>query len=113
MSFKTQTELIAASTGLFYDNNVGAITPFTWTISDRERVLDLFEALCGARLLYNYIWPGGVSHDLPPKFIDRTIEFLDYFDKKYDDNAKICHDKNDTEETDNDTCTNMVYGDDV
>ena len=65
--------------------DVGAITPFTWTISDRERVIDLFEALCGARLLYNYIWPGGVSHDLPPKFIDRTIEFLDYFDKKYDE----------------------------
>ncbi len=60
--------------------DVGAITPFTWTIRDRERVLDLFEALCGARLLYNYIWPGGVSHDLSPKFIQRTQEFLDYFE---------------------------------
>ena len=60
--------------------DVGAITPFTWTIRDRERVLDLFEALCGARLLYNYIWPGGVSHDLSPKFIQRTHEFLDYFE---------------------------------
>jgi NADH-quinone oxidoreductase subunit D len=60
--------------------DVGAITPFTWTIRDRERVLDLFEALCGARLLYNYIWPGGVSHDLSPKFILRTQEFLDYFE---------------------------------
>ena len=60
--------------------DVGAITPFTWTIRDRERVLDLFEALCGARLLYNYIWPGGVSHDLSPKFIQRTEEFLDYFE---------------------------------
>ncbi len=60
--------------------DVGAITPFTWTIRDRERVLDLFEALCGARLLYNYIWPGGVSHDLSPKFLQRTQEFLDYFE---------------------------------
>lgn len=60
--------------------DVGAITPFTWTIRDRERVLDLFEALCGARLLYNYIWPGGVSHDLSPKFIQHTQEFLDYFE---------------------------------
>ena len=65
--------------------DVGAITPFTWTISDRERILDIFEALCGARLLYNYIWPGGVSHDLSPKFLQRTQEFLDYFDKKYDE----------------------------
>ena len=60
--------------------DVGAITPFTWALRDRERVLDLFEMLCGARLLYNYIWPGGVSHDLPPKFIQYTTEFLDYFE---------------------------------
>jgi len=65
--------------------DVGAITPFTWAIRDRERILDLFEALCGARLLYNYIWPGGVSHDLPPKFVERTLEFLDYFDPQMDE----------------------------
>ena len=65
--------------------DVGAITPFTWAVNDRERILDLFEALCGARLLYNYIWPGGVSHDLSPKFIQRTEEFLDYFDSKYEE----------------------------
>ena len=62
--------------------DVGAITPFTWTLRDRERVLDLFETLCGARLLYNYIWPGGVSHDLPPKFIENTREFIKYFKPK-------------------------------
>jgi len=62
--------------------DVGAITPFTWTLRDRERILDLFEQLCGARLLYNYIWPGGLSHDLPPKFIDRTLEFIEYFEPK-------------------------------
>lgn len=62
--------------------DVGAITPFTWTLRDRERVLDLFETLCGARLLYNYIWPGGVSHDLPPKFIENTRDFIKYFKPK-------------------------------
>ena len=60
--------------------DVGAITPFTWTLRDRERILDLFEQLSGARLLYNYIWPGGLAHDLPPGFVDKTIEFLDYFE---------------------------------
>ena len=60
--------------------DVGAITPFTWTFRDRERILDLFETLCGARLLYNYIWVGGVSHDLPKRFIEKTISFLDYFE---------------------------------
>ena len=60
--------------------DVGAITPFTWTLRDRERILDLFEQLSGARLLYNYIWPGGVAHDLPPNFIKNTEEFLNYFE---------------------------------
>ena len=65
--------------------DVGAITPFTWTLRDRERVLDLFEQLCGARLLYNYVWPGGVSHDLPPKFVERTLDFLDYFEPRIEE----------------------------
>ena len=56
--------------------DVGAITPFTWALRDRERILDLFETLCGARLLYNYIWVGGVSHDLPKRFIEKTIHSL-------------------------------------
>ena len=60
--------------------DVGGITPFTWLFRDRERILDLFEYLCGARLLYNYIWVGGVSHDLPKDFLKRTTEFLDYFE---------------------------------
>ena len=51
--------------------DVGAFTPFLYCFRDRERILDLFEMLCGARLLYNYIWIGGVSHD-----------FLDYFEPK-------------------------------
>ena len=76
------SHLVAVGT---FGLDVGAITPFTWTIRDRERVLDLFETLCGARLLYNYIWPGGVSHDLPPKFIERTLDFLDYFDPQIDE----------------------------
>ncbi len=60
--------------------DVGAITPFTWTLRDRERILDLFEQVTGARLLYNYIWPGGLAHDLPPNFISKATEFLDYFE---------------------------------
>ncbi len=65
--------------------DVGAITPFTWVFRDRERIIDLFETLCGARLLYNYVWPGGVSHDLPQKFIDNSKEFLDYFEPQLEE----------------------------
>ena len=65
--------------------DVGAITPFTYTFRDRERILDLFEYTCGARLLYNYIWVGGVSHDLPPNFLQYAREFLDYFEPQVDE----------------------------
>ncbi len=60
--------------------DLGGITPITYTFRDRERILDLFEYTCGARLLYNYIWIGGVSHDLPPNFVQYAREFLEWFE---------------------------------
>jgi NADH-quinone oxidoreductase subunit D len=62
--------------------DVGAITPFLWCFRDREKVLDLFEWASGARLLYNYLWIGGVMQDLPAGFGSRVIEFLDYFEPR-------------------------------
>ncbi|HEY6192923.1 MAG TPA: NADH-quinone oxidoreductase subunit D [Bacteroidota bacterium] len=62
-----------------YGLDVGAFTPFLFCFRDRERVLDLFEMTCGARLLYNYIWVGGLSHDLPPGFVDKAKAFCSYF----------------------------------
>jgi NADH-quinone oxidoreductase subunit D len=70
------SHLIALGT---YGLDVGAFTPFLFTFRDRERILDLFEMTCGARLLYNYIWVGGLSHDLPPGFIDKAKAFCTYF----------------------------------
>ncbi|MCH7528357.1 MAG: NADH-quinone oxidoreductase subunit D [Candidatus Marinimicrobia bacterium] len=60
--------------------DLGGITPITYTFRDRERILDLFEYASGARLLYNYIWIGGVAHDLPPNFVQHTRDFLDWFE---------------------------------
>jgi NADH-quinone oxidoreductase subunit D len=62
-----------------YGLDVGAFTPFLFCFRDRERILDLFEMTCGARLLYNYIWVGGLSHDLPPGFVDKAKAFCKYF----------------------------------
>ena len=62
-----------------YGIDSGAFTPFLYTFIDREKILDLFEMTCGARLLYNYIWIGGLSHDLPPKFIEKAKEFCEYY----------------------------------
>jgi NADH-quinone oxidoreductase subunit D len=70
------SHLVALGT---YGLDIGAFTPFLYCFRDREKILNLFEITCGARLLYNYIWVGGVSHDLHPDFLRLTKEFIDYF----------------------------------
>jgi NADH-quinone oxidoreductase subunit D len=62
--------------------DVGAITPFLWCFRDREKILDLFEWLSGARLLYNYLWIGGVMGDLPTGYEKGVLEFVDYFEPR-------------------------------
>jgi NADH-quinone oxidoreductase subunit D len=61
--------------------DVGAITPFLWAFRDREKILDLFEWLSGARMLYNYIWIGGLARDLPSGWLKKATEFLDVFEE--------------------------------
>lgn len=63
-----------------YAMDIGSFTPFLHCFREREKVLDLFEWLCGARLLYNYNWVGGVSHDIPDGFEAKTREFLKQFE---------------------------------
>lgn len=60
--------------------DVGAITPFPWTLRERERVNDLIEELCGARLTFNYHRIGGVSFDMPKGWRDKVLRFLDVFE---------------------------------
>jgi NADH-quinone oxidoreductase subunit D len=62
-----------------YGLDIGAFTPFLYLFRDREKILTLFEITCGARLLYNYMWVGGLSHDLHPDFVRLTREFINYF----------------------------------
>ena len=71
-----------------YGMDIGAFTPFLFAFREREDIFDLFEMTCGARMLYNYIWVGGVSHDLPPGFVERCRSFLAAFEgklKEYND----------------------------
>ncbi len=60
--------------------DMGAITPFTLFIGQREYINDLFEMLCGARLTYNFFCIGGVNFDLPSGFIEKTKEFIAHFE---------------------------------
>ena len=65
-----------------YGLDIGAFTPFLYCFREREMILDLFESACGARLTYSYITIGGVTQDVPERFIDICSEFLDYFEPK-------------------------------
>ena len=60
--------------------DIGAITPFFHAFREREKINDLIEQLCGARLTYNYMRIGGVAWDLPPDFIEKVTAFLDRFE---------------------------------
>jgi NADH-quinone oxidoreductase subunit D len=64
-----------------YGMDIGAITPFLHLLRDREKILDLFEWLCGARLLYNYNWVGGVSHDVPEGFTGACRNLIREFEQ--------------------------------
>jgi len=68
-----------------YGLDLGAFTPFLYAFREREYILDLFEQLCGARLTLSYINVGGVTWDLPPQFLEKLTEFLDYFEPKIDE----------------------------
>jgi NADH-quinone oxidoreductase subunit D len=73
------SHLIAVGT---YGLDLGAFTPFFWIMRDREHILRLLEWASGARMLYNYIWIGGLFYDLPVGFEKRCREFIKYFHPK-------------------------------
>lgn len=53
----------------FLANDLGALaTPLMYCFRERERILDLFEMLCGARITVSYMRPGGVFQDAPDDF---------------------------------------------
>jgi len=68
--------------------DIGATTPFFHAFREREKINDLLEELCGARLTYNYMRIGGVAWDLPPGYAEKCLAFLDAFEPlidEYDD----------------------------
>ncbi|MDE2237896.1 MAG: NADH-quinone oxidoreductase subunit D [Elusimicrobia bacterium] len=68
-----------------YGIDIGAFTPFLYAFREREMILDLFEMACGARLTYNYIRLGGVMADVPPEWLAKCREFVDYFKPRIDE----------------------------
>jgi len=62
----------------FILNEMGAFfTPLMYAFREREKILDLFEMVCGQRLTYNYMRIGGVSQDIPGEFMPALSRFID------------------------------------
>lgn len=80
------SHLIAIGT---YGIDIGAFTPFMWCFRDREHIMAMLEWASGSRMLYNYIWVGGLFYDLPVGFEERCREFVDYFKPKLDELDEI------------------------
>ncbi|KAM0954138.1 putative NADH dehydrogenase (quinone) [Dioscorea sansibarensis] len=59
--------------------DIGAQTPFFYILRERELLYDLFEASTGMRMMHNYFRIGGVAADLPHGWIDKCLDFCDYF----------------------------------
>lgn len=72
-----------------YGMDIGAFTPFLWMMRDREHILRMLEWASGARMLYNYIWVGGLFYDLPVGFEERAREFVDYLKPKLKDSETL------------------------
>jgi len=65
--------------------DVGAMTPFLWSFEEREKLMEFYERVSGARMHAAYIRPGGVSLDLPLGFLDDVYLFVNQFQLRLDE----------------------------
>ena len=56
--------------------DLGALTAFFYGFREREKILDIFEATTGGRLIQNYNTIGGVQADIAPDFVKKVKEFI-------------------------------------
>jgi NADH dehydrogenase (ubiquinone) Fe-S protein 2 len=65
--------------------DVGAMTPFLWAFEEREKLMEFYERVSGARMHAAYIRPGGVSTDLPAGLLDDIFIFTQQFSTRIDE----------------------------
>lgn len=62
--------------------DVGAMTPFLWAFEEREKIMEFYERVSGARMHANFIRPGGVNQDLPSGLLKDIRLFLNNFSSR-------------------------------
>jgi NADH dehydrogenase (ubiquinone) Fe-S protein 2 len=78
--------IMALTTGAM---DIGALTPFLWAFEEREKLMEFYERVSGARMHANYIRPGGVSQDLGPGLLDDMYEFIRGFKSRIDEMEEL------------------------
>jgi NADH dehydrogenase (ubiquinone) Fe-S protein 2 len=65
--------------------DVGAMTPFLWAFEEREKLMEFYERVSGARMHSAYIRPGGVTQDIPIGLLDDIYIFAEQFSTRVDE----------------------------
>jgi NADH-quinone oxidoreductase subunit D len=72
--------------------DVGAMTPFLWMFEEREKLMEFYERISGARLHAAFFRPGGVAVDMPAGLADDIARFCDGFLQIVDDVEDLLND---------------------
>jgi len=62
--------------------DVGALTPFLWAFEEREKLMEFYERVSGARMHASYIRPGGLAQDIPLGLCDDIFTFVCQFTQR-------------------------------
>ena len=65
--------------------DVGALTPFLWAFEEREKLMEFYERVSGARMHAAFIIIGGVQEDLPLNLLDDIYRFCTTFSNRIDE----------------------------
>nr|QWK44745.1 NADH dehydrogenase subunit 7 [Pelagophycus porra] len=65
--------------------DVGAMTPFLWSFEEREKLMEFYERVSGARMHASYFRPGGVSQDITIGLIEDIFSFSAQFGQRLDE----------------------------
>src|SRR5690606_11417703 len=65
--------------------DVGAMTPMMWAVEEREKLMEVYERVSGARMQAAYVRPGGVAQGLPMGLLDDIFAFVEQFPLRLDE----------------------------